>query len=100
MPSPAAALPDVLDRIDAELDNSVGRLFDFLRIQSVSTDPAYAAQCKQAAEFVAKDLTSLGFDASLRDTGGHPAVVAKANGVGNGEGPHVLFYGHYDVQPV
>ncbi len=81
MPSPSAALPDVLDCIDAELDNSVGRLFDFLRIQSVSTDPAYAQQCKAAAEFVAKDSASLGFDASLRPTGGHPAVVAKA---GNG----------------
>jgi acetylornithine deacetylase/succinyl-diaminopimelate desuccinylase-like protein len=100
MPTPSAALPDVLDCIDAELDNSIGRLFDFLRIQSVSTDPAYAPQCKAAAEFVAKDLASLGFDASLRPTGGHPAVVAKANGAGNGNAPHVLFYGHYDVQPV
>ena len=101
MPSPSAALPAVLDCIDAELDNSVGRLFDFLRIQSVSTDPAYAPQCKAAAEFVAKDLASLGFDASLRPTGGHPAVVAKGgNGAGNGKAPHVLFYGHYDVQPV
>ena len=100
MPTPSAALPDVLDRIDAELDNSVGRLFYFLRIQSVSTDPAYAPQCKAAAEFVAKDLASLGFDASLRPTGGHPAVVAKANGAANGKAPHVLFYGHYDVQPV
>ena len=102
MTSPSAALPAVLDCIDAELDNSVGRLFDFLRIQSISTDPAYAPQCKAAAEFVAKDLAGLGFDASLRPTGGHPAVVAKANGAGNGNGkaPHVLFYGHYDVQPV
>jgi acetylornithine deacetylase/succinyl-diaminopimelate desuccinylase-like protein len=97
MSSPSAALPAVLDRIDAELDNSLGRLFDFLKIQSVSTDPAYAAHCKAAAEFVARDLASLGFDASLRPTGGHPAVVGKS---GNGHGPHVLFYGHYDVQPV
>ena len=103
MPSPSEALPDVLDCIDAELDNGVGRLFDFLRIQSISTDPAYAEQCKAAAEFVAKDLAGLGYDASLRPTGGHPAVVAKAgNGAvnGNGTAPHVLFYGHYDVQPV
>jgi acetylornithine deacetylase/succinyl-diaminopimelate desuccinylase-like protein len=99
MSSPSAALPAVLDRIDAELDNSVGRLFDFLKIQSVSTDPAYAKHCKAAAEFVAKDLASIGFDASLRDTGGHPAVVGKANGASNGKAPHVLFYGHYDVQP-
>jgi acetylornithine deacetylase/succinyl-diaminopimelate desuccinylase-like protein len=101
MPAPSAALPAVLDRIDAELDNSVGRLFDFLRIQSVSTDPAYARHCKAAAEFVAKDLAGLGFDASLRPTGGHPAVVGRAgNGAGDGKAPHVLFYGHYDVQPV
>jgi acetylornithine deacetylase/succinyl-diaminopimelate desuccinylase-like protein len=105
MPSPSAALPAVLDRIDAELDNSIGRLFDFLKIQSISTDPAYAPHCKAAAEFVAKDLASLGFDASLRPTGGHPAVLGKGgngsgNGGGNGEAPHVLFYGHYDVQPV
>ena len=37
----------------------------------------------------------------MRPTAGHPAIVAKANGNGNGDGrPHVLFYGHYDVQPV
>ena len=101
MPSPSAALPAVLDRIDAELDNSLGRLFDFLRIQSISTDPAYAPHCKAAAEFVANDLAGLGFDASLRPTGGHPVVVGKAaTAHGNGKAPHVLFYGHYDVQPV
>jgi acetylornithine deacetylase/succinyl-diaminopimelate desuccinylase-like protein len=101
MPSPSAALPAVLDRIDADIDNSVGRLFDFLKIQSISTDPAFASHCKAAAEFVAKDLASLGFDASLRPTGGHPAVVGKSsNGGGDGKTPHVLFYGHYDVQPV
>jgi len=100
MPSPSAALPAVLDRIDADLDNSLNRLFDFLKIQSVSTDPAYAQHCKRAAEFVASDLASLGFDATLRPTGGHPAVVGKAKANGNDTAPQVLFYGHYDVQPV
>ncbi len=90
-------LDAVLARIDADIDNSVGRLFDFLRIQSISTDPAYAKHCRAAAEFVAKDLTSLGFDATIRPTGGHPIVVAKS---AEGSGPRVLFYGHYDVQPV
>jgi acetylornithine deacetylase/succinyl-diaminopimelate desuccinylase-like protein len=92
-----AALPDVLAKIDADLDNSLGRLFDFLKIQSISTDPAHKDQCRAAAEFVARDLSSLGFDASVRPTEGHPVVVGKG---GNGKGPHVLFYGHYDVQPV
>jgi acetylornithine deacetylase/succinyl-diaminopimelate desuccinylase-like protein len=96
--TPTQALPAVLDRIDAELDHSLERLFAFLRIQSISTDPAYQSQCRTAADFVAADLASLGFEASVRPTAGHPVVVAK--GGGTASGPSVLFYGHYDVQPV
>lgn len=88
----------VLDHLDANLDASLERLFALLRIQSISTDPAYAAQCRTAAEWLVADLTSIGFEASVRDTTGHPMVVAHHDGP---EGsPHVLFYGHYDVQPV
>ncbi len=95
------SLDAVLDRIDRDLDQSLGRLFDFLRIQSVSTDPAYKDYCRAAAEYVAKSLSELGLDTSIRPTGGHPVVVGKTpQGQGNGKGPRVLFYGHYDVQPV
>ena len=100
------ALPAVLDRIDRDLDASVERLFTLLRIQSVSTDPAYAPECRKAADYVASDLRSLGFEASVRPTAGHPVVVGKSgeqkagNGKANGHSPRVLFYGHYDVQPV
>ena len=100
MTSPAEALPKVLDRIDADLDNSLARLFDFLRIQSISTDPAYADQCKSAAEFVAKDLETLGLKAEVRPTSGHPVVIGKSQNAPANGGPRVLFYGHYDVQPV
>jgi acetylornithine deacetylase/succinyl-diaminopimelate desuccinylase-like protein len=95
-------LPAVLDRVDRDLDASLDRLFALLRIQSVSTDPAYAAYCREAAEHVAADLRSLGFDTSVRATDGHPVVVGKSgsNGGANGKAPRVLFYGHYDVQPV
>jgi acetylornithine deacetylase/succinyl-diaminopimelate desuccinylase-like protein len=95
------ALPTVLDRIDDDLDASLERLFAFLRIQSVSTDPAYAPHCRTAAEHVARDLASIGFAADVRPTAGHPVVFAKSgNGSGNDSGPRALFYGHYDVQPV
>ncbi len=100
--TPTEALPKVLDRIDADLDQSLARLFEFLRLQSISTDPAYAEQCQRAAEFVAKDLATLGLKAEVRPTSGHPVVIAKSEtspGQRNG-GPRVLFYGHYDVQPV
>ena len=91
----------VLDRIDADFDDSLQRLFALLRIKSISADPAFAQDCKAAADHLAKDIATLGFDAEVRPTAGHPAIVAKSNGKGNGSSrPHVLFYGHYDVQPV
>src|SRR5215510_3581475 len=101
--SDASQLNSVLDRIDADFDNSLERLFALLRIKSISADPAFAADCKAAADHLAKDIASLGFAAEVRPTAGHPAIVAKSNGQSNGKGatrPHVLFYGHYDVQPV
>jgi acetylornithine deacetylase/succinyl-diaminopimelate desuccinylase-like protein len=90
------SLDAVLAHIDADIDNSLERLFALLRIKSISTDPAFAGDCKAAAEHLAKDFTSLGFATDVRPTGGHPAVVGKSNGTG----PRVMFYGHYDVQPV
>jgi acetylornithine deacetylase/succinyl-diaminopimelate desuccinylase-like protein len=94
-----AQLQPVLDRIDADLDNSLERLFSLLRIKSISGDPAFAGDCKAAADHLAKDIATLGFATEVRPTAGHPAIVAKTNG-GAGKRPHVLFYGHYDVQPV
>ena len=97
MKAPLRSLPAVLDRINADLDQSLERLFAFLRIPSISTDPAYAAHCRAAAEHLAQDLASIGLAAEVRPTAGHPIVIGKG---ANGGGPSVLFYGHYDVQPV
>ncbi|MEM8490291.1 MAG: M20/M25/M40 family metallo-hydrolase [Pseudomonadota bacterium] len=89
-------LEPVLERIDTDLDGAMNRLLTLLRIPSISTDPAYKDDCDRAADWLVDDLVSLGFRASKRKTPGHPMVVGHA-----GEsGPHVLFYGHYDVQPV
>src|ERR1700704_3110282 len=99
--SNAPQLQPVLDRIDADFNNSLERLFALLRIKSISADPAFAGDCKAAADHLAKDIATLGFETEVRPTAGHPAIIAKTNGGGNGHGrPHVLFYGHYDVQPV
>lgn len=95
-----STLDAVLARIDQDLDQSLERLFALLRISSISTDPAYAKDCQKAAEHVAADLRSIGFDAGVRPTAGHPVVVGKSNGSAAQNGPKVLFYGHYDVQPV
>ena len=92
------ALSPVLDRLDKSLDQSLARLFDLLKIKSISTDPAFSADCRKAAEWLVADLKTIGFDAAVRDTPGHPMVVAHHDGPAGA--PHVLFYGHYDVQPV
>lgn len=89
-------LDAVLAHIDDELPNATDRLLELLRIPSISTDPAYKADCDRAADWLVDELDRLGFDAGKRPTTGHPMVVAHHDGTG----PHVLFYGHYDVQPV
>ena len=73
-----AQLQPVLDRIDADFDNSLERLFALLRIKSISADPAFAGDCKAAADHLAKDIATLGFTAEVRPTAGHPAIVAKS----------------------
>ena len=91
-------LTPVLDHLDANLDASLDRLFQLLRIRSISTDPEFKDECRKGAEWLVEDLKSIGFEASARETPGHPMVVAHHEGPTGA--PHVLFYGHYDVQPV
>lgn len=93
------SLKEVLDRIDADLPGATNRLMDLLRIQSISTDPAFKADCDKAADWLVEDLKSIGVDAQKRPTPGHPMVVGHVGEKRDGV-PHVLFYGHYDVQPV
>ena len=64
--STAPQLQPVLDRIDADFDNSLERLFSLLRIKSVSADPAFAGDCKAAADHLAKDIATLGFATEVR----------------------------------
>jgi acetylornithine deacetylase/succinyl-diaminopimelate desuccinylase-like protein len=90
---------DLLDHVDAHLDDARARLFDLLSIPSVSAQPAHAGDCRQAAEWLRRELEGMGFEASVRDTvGGHPVTMGHHPGPG-GDAPHILFYGHYDVQP-
>lgn len=90
------SLDAILSRIDEHLPQAIDRLNGLLRIPSISTDPAYASHCQDAAGWLVSDLQSIGIAAEKRETPGHPMVVGHIDG----PGPHLLFYGHYDVQPV
>ena len=65
----------VLAHVDRSLDDSLARLFELIRIPSVSTDPAYRDHCRTAAEWLSRDLAAIGFEASVRKTTGHPMTV-------------------------
>ncbi|MCV6601253.1 MAG: M20/M25/M40 family metallo-hydrolase [Cohaesibacter sp.] len=95
-----STLDAVLSHVDANLDASLERMKALVRFQSISTDPAYQQECQKTAEHLAKELNDIGLEAAVRPTAGHPMVVGHAKDNENKSGPHVLFYGHYDVQPV
>lgn len=92
-------LRSVLDRLTEGRAAALERLFDFLAIPSISTDPACHEACLYAADWCAKSLCDIGFEARVEPTDGKPMVVAHWRHPDGGARPHVLFYGHYDVQP-
>jgi len=91
-------LDEVLRTIDSNLDSSLARLFEFLRIPSISAQSAHAADCRRAAAWARDELAAMGFEARISETAGLPGVIAQHHQAGP-TSPHVLFYGHYDVQP-
>lgn len=82
----------------ARRDDSRARWFEWLRIPSVSAQPPHAPDCRRAAEWLAGQLRAIGFTAELKETAGHPVVLGHHPGPA-GATRHLLFYGHYDVQP-
>ncbi len=76
----------------------LNELMDFLKIPSISADPAYSDAVHQTAEFVANQLKNIGLDAvEICQTAGYPVVYGEK--MIDENLPTVLVYGHYDVQP-
>lgn len=90
----------VLTYLKENWDQLLKELNQFLSIPSVSTESVHKKDIHQAANFLETYLHDIGFDhVEQLDTGGHPLVYATYNQAGS-DVPTVLFYGHYDVQPV
>lgn len=89
---------DVFRRLDADRDGHLEELKDFLRIPSISTDPAHAGDLERCSVFVEEQMRRAGLDAERVETGGPPLVYGEWLGAPGK--PTVLVYGHYDVQPV
>jgi acetylornithine deacetylase/succinyl-diaminopimelate desuccinylase-like protein len=95
-----ATTTSALKAADRGFAHSLDSLMALLRFPSVGTDPAHAGDCRAAAEWLRQRLESMGFAAELKATTGQPVVLGRlaAKGLPRGA-PHILFYGHYDVQP-
>jgi len=88
----------VLSHLEANRQHHVDQLCDFLRIPSISSQSEYNEDTKRACAFVADELKELGLTVEVIDLGGHPLVVAQTEI--RPDRKTLLFYGHYDVQPV
>ena len=88
----------VLAHLDDNRQRHVDQLCDFLRIPSISSQSDHAEDVRRAATFVADELKELGLTVEVIETDGHPLVYAETEQRPNRR--TLLFYGHYDVQPV
>ena len=93
MSSPAES---AIATYESTRDAALQRVKDLLAIPTVSTDPAFAEDMQRGADWCANRLREIGFEATVHGTDKHPIVTAEA---GPTDGPTVLYYGHYDVQP-
>ena len=91
-------LEPVLAHIEGDFGAAVSRYIDFLRIPSISTDPAYTGEVTRAGAWLRDEFRALGFTAELHETPGHPILLAHCEAE-SPNAPHLLYYGHYDVQP-
>jgi acetylornithine deacetylase/succinyl-diaminopimelate desuccinylase-like protein len=74
-------------------------LAEFLRIQSISADPARGDDVKRAGEWVCARVREAGGECELVDWHGQPLAIGEIKASGGGDAPTVLCYGHFDVQP-
>ena len=95
----ANQLTTALGYVQEHKDQILDELIEFVSIPSVSTDPEKRTEMQQAAQWVANQMHSLGFEnVKILPTAQHPVVYGESLKAGSDK-PTVLIYGHYDVQP-
>jgi acetylornithine deacetylase/succinyl-diaminopimelate desuccinylase-like protein len=84
--------------LEANKEKFLSELFDFLRMPSISADPAYAKETLKTADWLAAKLKEAGADkVEICKTPGYPIIYGEK--MVDAKLPTVLVYGHYDVQP-
>lgn len=93
-------IENVLHNLDEKSDVALEKLLELISIPSISSEPSAKRDIGRAAQWLAKELSSLGLDAEIVPTNGHPIVLGRCLDKPKSDRPRLLFYGHYDVQPV
>jgi len=88
----------ILGYLDSHRDEHVDQLVEFLKIPSISSQSDHDEDTRRAASFVSDELKELGLTVEVFDLGGHPLIYAETEI--RADRKTLLFYGHYDVQPV
>ncbi|MBI4475643.1 MAG: dipeptidase [Acidobacteria bacterium] len=90
---------NVIDFINTNRDRYVGELKEYLAIPSISALPQHSGDVRRCAEWTAEEMRRVGLqNVRLIETPGNPVVYG--DWLGAPGAPTILFYGHYDVQPV
>ncbi len=92
-------MQEVLNYINSNRENYIEELKEFLKIESISSDPEKKSELTRCSEFVKDKFHQMGLDnIQVLNTEGHPIVFAEK--IVDPNKPTILIYGHYDVQPV
>ena len=89
----------VVDFINVNRDRYIDEMKRYLAIPSISALPEHKGDVRKCAEWTADEMRRIGLqNVRLEETPGHPVVYGEWLGAAGA--PTILFYGHYDVQPV
>ena len=89
-----------IQMFDGTRETYLGDLLTFLRFKTISAQPAHVPDMRACAEWLREQFSLAGLEARVVQTAGHPVVLADSGtGEANADGPTLLVYGHYDVQP-
>ncbi len=94
------SINNVLSNIDENLDAAVKKLLELISIPSVSSDSSSEPDIARAAQWLLQELSLIGFATEIVQTTGHPVVLGRSAPGSDARRQRLLFYGHYDVQPI
>ena len=93
------SIDNVVDFIHVQRDRYVEELKQYLAIPSVSALPEHRPDVRRCADWTADQLRQIGLqNVKVIETPGNPVVYG--DWLDAAGAPTILYYGHYDVQPV